>query len=622
MSKLTTENSIVSLLEKLRSWPNDEKRTLAEGIKLFTELYENKDLNINSMVPILPFLLNLKGKPYSLARHPQMEVLYKIRDVPLRTLLMCGRQVSKSTNLAAQAVVHSAGVDYLNTLNIAPLFEQIRRFSNNYIRPFIEESPIRELLIGQKLKDNSVFQRSFQNGSNMFFTFAFLDAERVRGISADKLNLDEIQDIDYDFLPVIESCLDASELGMTLISGTPKTTDNTIHLFWEDSSQAHWVTKCTHCSDYNIAGLEFGLEKMVQKKGFCCKKCSELLNPVDGFFYHMYHDRINSAPGYHIPQVVLPQHYANTNKWFKLYNKKIKWPQYRYYNEVLGESCDVGSRLVTRTKLMQCAKLPWNLNLAEGIEAASNPNNEYAFITMGVDWGGGGGGQIKRKRNQLVVEGGTTSFTVVTIQGFRPGLVNPDVIYAERFATDMSPGDEAKRIMELFWAFRCNLVGHDFGGAGSIREALMLQAGLPQDRIMPCAYTHMPTKPIVEFKGADAVRPRNYYSVDKARSLALLCAVINADLARFPRWPVQEDVVLYEDFLALIEEKRESPSRSDTYLITKNPKKADDFCHAVNFGCLAYWHSHQLYPNLASRFGIFMGNENETPDLNYTENDW
>ena len=618
-TNLTPENAIVSLLEKLRGWSNDPSKTLVEGMKLLGELYSQKSLNLNTMVPVLPFLLSLKGKPFSLANHPQMEVLYKIQDAPIRTLLKCGRQVSKSTNLSAQAIMHSVSIDYLNTLNVTPLFEQVRRFSNNYIRPMIEESPIRELMIGQRLKDNSVFQRSFQNGSNLFFTFAFLDAERVRGISADKLNLDEIQDIDVDFLPVIESCLDASNLGMVLASGTPKTTENTIHVCWEDSSQAHWVTKCTHCNEYNIAGLEFGIEDMIRKEGFCCKKCGQLLNPVDGFFYHMYHDRINTYPGYHIPQVVLPQHYKNPNKWFTLYNKKLKWPQYRYYNEVLGESCDVGSRLITRTKLMQCAQLPWDLSLESARSQGLQNTNGYSFITMGIDWGGGGGGQIKRKRNQLVVEGGTTSFTVVTILGFRPGMINPDLIYAERFPIDMSPQDEARRIIELFWAFRCNLVGHDFGGAGSLREVLLIQAGLPQDRIMPCIYTHMPTKPIIEFKPADEIRPRHYYSVDKARSLALLCAVINADLMRLPRWPINEPVILYEDFLALIEEKRESSSRSDTYLITKNPKKPDDFCHAVNFGCLAYWHSQQLYPNLASRFGISMGN-GETE--NYTENDW
>jgi len=454
------------------------------------------------------------------------------------------------------------------------------------------------------LKNQSVFQRTFANESNMFFSFAFLDAERARGIAADTLALDECQDIDIDFLPILESCLSASHLGLVQFSGTPKTTDNPLHVFWEDSSQAHWIIKCRSCSHYNVASIECDLDKMVQKDGLRCSKCCKDLNAREGFYHHLYKDRIHLFPGYHVPQPILPMHYENPNKWFKLYQSKLKWPHFRYLNEVLGESCDVGTRLVTRTQLMRCATLPWNLKLQEALEKFSE--HGYVRTVLGVDWGGGGGGTIKKKRNQIVVDGGTTSFTVACVLGFKQNSPNPDVIYAERFSIGMSADQETRRILSLFNMFKCAILAHDFGGAGALRETLLVQAGFPSERIMPCLYTGPTSKPIVNFHPPDEMGNRRYYSVDKTRALALVCSAINADMVRFPQWPSHTEIdhVVYEDFLALVEDKIDRPGASDLYRITRNPKQPDDFCHALTFACLAQWHAELAFPDLARRFGL------------------
>jgi len=561
-----------------------------------------------TMVPYLPIFLNLEGKPYNLDGHFTMEPFFRCSEIPLRSMLLCGRQVSKSTSLAAQTILRCGVTPYFNVLCIAPLFEQIRRFSNNVVRPFIEESPIKALLIGASPKDNSVFQRTFANGSNMYFSYAGLDAERVRGLSADGCIFDEIQDLDFDHLPVIESCMAASEWSLSQYSGTPKTTDNTAHILWDQTSQAHWTMKCG-CGHYNMASMETGLDDMVQESGFCCTKCSKLLDVRDGFYYHLYKDRINSFPGYHVPQPVLPMHCMNERKWFDLYhNKKMKWPRYRYLNEVLGVSCDVGSRLVTRTQLIRRSCLPWNYRLQEALNAARNQG--YAMITMGVDWGGGGGGEIKRRKGQMVVSGGTTSFTVASIVGFRPNSLTPEVIYIERLPIDMAPPQEAQRLMDLFFMFNCRFFAHDYGGAGSLRETIMVQGGMSHGVIMPCMYVRTSNKSLVTYNESPDARMRSYYSVDKARSLSLICACINSDQMSFPRWPENaSETCLVEDFLSLIEDFVDVASGSNIYRITKNPKQPDDVCHAINFACLAYWHHCNEYPALARDININTGSD-------------
>ena len=89
----------------------------------------------------------------------------------------------------------------------------------------------------------------------MLFSFAYQDAERTRGISADKNVIDEVQDMDISFLPVIHETISASqEWGLIQYAGTPKTMDNTIQVLWQDSSMAEWMVKCPHCSHRALCG--------------------------------------------------------------------------------------------------------------------------------------------------------------------------------------------------------------------------------------------------------------------------------------------------------------------------------------------------------------------------------
>jgi len=72
----------------------------------------------------------------------------------------------------------------------------------------------------------------------MLFSFAFLNPDRVRGVSADRVGIDEIQDLDITFLPIIRECMSASDLAIRQFTGTPKTLDNTLESLWQESSQA------------------------------------------------------------------------------------------------------------------------------------------------------------------------------------------------------------------------------------------------------------------------------------------------------------------------------------------------------------------------------------------------
>jgi len=562
-----------------------------------------------TLKPILPLLLSIRGKPYHLHDHFPFSPFFRTR-MSRMTLLKTGRQVSKSTSLASQGVLFSNCIPYFSTLYITPLFEMIRRFSQNYVAPFIETSPVGRLFSGTSTINN-VLQRSFKNRSQMIFSFAYLDAERTRGISADKNVIDEVQDMDITFLPIIHETISASrDWGLIQYAGTPKTLDNTIERLWTDSSMAEWMVKCPHggCGHWNIPALEFDLMKMIGpphpdisdfRPGVVCAKCTKPVNPRPpyqggtGRWVHRHRDRRWSFAGYHVPQIIMPMHYADPEKWQKLVDKmhgKGNTPIHVFYNEVCGESWDSGSKLVTVTDLKKAAVLPWERK----VDQARDHIGGYLHRFCSVDWGGGG---VSKGKSDLALQ----SYTSIAVLGLRPdGRV--DTIYGYR---SMNPHDhvrEAKLIMGIMSIFKCSHLVHDYTGAGTVRETVLKQAGLNPNNILPVAYTGPAKGGLIHFKPATENHPRSHYTMDRNRALNYCCQFIKSQVIRFFQYDYHgsEDIGLMHDFLNLIEDKGESGSGRDPYKILRDPAGPDDFAQAVTMGTMMLFQMRGQWPDLSA----------------------
>ena len=562
-----------------------------------------------TLKPLLPLLLSIRGKPYTLQDHFPFAPFFRTR-MPRITLLKAGRQVSKSTSLAAQGVLLSNCIPYFSTLYIAPLFEMIRRFSQNYVAPFIDTSPVGHLFSGQNTTNN-VLQRSFKNQSQMIFSFAHLDAERTRGISADKNCVDEVQDMDIAFLPIIHETISASKnWGLIQYAGTPKSLDNTIEHLWAASSMAEWVVKCPHggCNHWNIPSLDYDLLRMIgpvhseiseRCPGLVCAKCIKPISPRPphqggtGRWIHRHPNRRWESAGYHIPQIIMPMHYANSEKWQSLVNKQNghgNVPINVFYNEVCGESWDSGSKLVTVTELKNAACLPWPC-LAE---EARQHIDHYSYRFVSVDWGGGGASHGKSVLARQ-------SYTSLAVLGLTPdGRV--DVIYGFR---SMHPHDhvrEAKLVLGVMHTFQCSHVVHDYTGAGTVRETILLQSGLSAHSILPVVYTGPAQGGLINFKPATEDHPRNRYNMDRNRALSYCCQFIKSGIIRFFQYDYKgsEDVGLIHDFLNLVEDKAESSTGRDHYKILRDPAGPDDFAQAVTMGTLMLFQMAGQFPDLAS----------------------
>lgn len=550
---------------------------------------------ITNLKFLLPLFLNLKGRPFTLDNHFPLEPLFST-NLPRELYVRSGRQIGKSTALAAQGTIQSVCIKNFVTLFVTPLFEAIRRFSSNYVRPFVEDSPLASMWASPSAT-NSVLQREFNNKSMMIFSFAYLSADRTRGIPADKNAFDELQDLNPDFVPIIAETMSASPYGGILQgTGTPKTLDGLVDVCWSRSSKAEWVTRCPACNYENIAGLAYDLIKMIGphnteigpgRPGTVCAKCSRPIDPRTGGWIHARPELRLDCAGYHIPQIIMPMHYGNEQRW-KILTGKLEGmhntPTHVFYNEVLGEGFDSGSKLVTITNLQQAATLHENT-----LQAAREVKDRYVRRIIGVDWGGGGAKRV--------------SFTTIAVIGQLP-TGQLECFYGERSITPNVPLQEAQLILKIAAALKCSHIAHDYTGAGSLREQFLFDAGVPHKSVIPIAYIGPTNGPLMRHVEATDYHPRHYYEVDKPRSLALICNQIRDGALKFFKYDHKgpDNPGLLHDFLSLIEEKNDSRAGGDLYTIIRNPKtnSPDDFVHAVNVACCSIWHMTQKWPDLAA----------------------
>lgn len=589
---------IRSLMEELMSIDTSDFKSVQARIHVMGALA--KQSAFPSLEPLLPLVLNLNGKPYSLKNHYTFSPLFRCL-APKNQVWCTGRQVSKSTSLAAHGVVIANTVPFFKTLFITPLYEQIRRFSNNYVRPFIDQSPVKALWSGTST-ENSVLQRSFKNNSMMLFSFALLDADRIRGVSADRVCIDEVQDMDPDHVPIIQETMSYSRYGTMYFTGTPKTFDNLIYGLYKRSSQAEWFIPCHSCGKWNIPALEHDLDAMIgpynehiseKYPGTVCAKCRKPISPRHGRWVHRHPERRWQFAGYHVPQIILPLHFADAEKWSTILLKREGFgnmTQAQFYNEVMGESLDTGQKLISETELRAACVLPWE-NKKEPVPACTENLKDYQHRILAVDWGGGGEEGI--------------SFTVLAVLGFRnDGSI--DVLWAKRLLIGGDHLAEAVECMKWSKYFNCDFVAHDYTGAGTVRETVMVQAGFNLDRVMAMRLVRSATQDLLVYKAPTPINHRAHYSLDKTRSLLYTCQAIKLKQIRFFHydWVSQDSPGIISDFLALTENKTDSRLGGDIYTITRNTLLTDDFAQAVNIGAAAAWHITQSWPNFAQLAGV------------------
>lgn len=133
-------------------------------------------------------LLRIDGKPVNLDDYPMFIAIYD--GAYKKTLLKTSRQVGKSTTLSNFSIAESIAEPHFKTFFISPSQEQTHKFSTERVGKTITYSPlVKKHFIGDAIS-NRVMVRSFRRGSTIYFSYAEDDADRCRGVTADRLCFD------------------------------------------------------------------------------------------------------------------------------------------------------------------------------------------------------------------------------------------------------------------------------------------------------------------------------------------------------------------------------------------------------------------------------------------------
>ncbi len=410
------------------------------------------------------FAIRLKGEPIDLSRRPWLQGIYTIpiRHFPgeeimrRKLMLMFGRQSEKSTTLGNALISYSNLIPYLRSLYVTASNVQMREFSDERLRAVVQDSPVLMRLAGMTgpgvRHTQNVLTKRWRNFSKITLRSVYKNADRARGIPADLLCIDEIQDIHIDDLPVIEETLFHCELDdgpISVYSGTPKTFDNPIEEYWgRFSTQNEWLPRCS-CGEWVLPDM-----RNIGERGLICHHCSRELNPVDGVAQWVTYGRQSAEwEGFHLCQPIVVYAYKNKPRvfnrlWQEILQKKKRYPRPRFMNEVMGRSYDAGTKPVTLDEVRRCC-------LSE-YDCVYEPDRRIQSTKTwaGVDWGTG-----------------DASYTVLSI--FRYDSKGRfSLVFAKRYEGEESDGDYAVRdIANWCRRFKVNRVGADWGfGFGSNAE--------------------------------------------------------------------------------------------------------------------------------------------------------
>lgn len=493
---------------------------------------------------------------FSFAERGYLQTVYDCQSP--RILMMCGRQVEKSTTLANKMLSYSCLIPHFKTLYVSPSSTQTKEFSKTRIKEMMETCPVLRTWFPANLLDN-ILEKKAINRSQITLRYAFLNADRCRGLSADLIALDEFQDLLLDNIPVIEEAASHSAFRWFIYSGTPKSLDNPIQHYWENySTKNEWAVPCERHGlpkdpstwHWNILG-----EQNIGLKHLICDKCGEQIhanhpmaqwvktgNPSDN--YDIYE-------GFRVPQLMVPW-----MDWKNILTKYNQYPRPKFFNEVLGVSFDSGQRPLTQQDMID--------NCTPTLEMTPEALQEFVKshsghrLYAGIDWGADS----------------NSSYTVLSICAYIDGKFT--VLFMHRFSgPEAEPKVQITKIKKLISAFKIHRIGVDYGGGFWPNDELLRAFG--SQRVI--RYQYSSPKTIMKF---DSDKGR--YMVHRSEIMSVVFnAIKRRDVFRFPNWQEFQSP-FGGDFLSIFSEYNERRRITE---FKKSPNTTDDAYHSLVFCFMA-----------------------------------
>jgi hypothetical protein len=418
-------------------------------------------------------IFQLNGIPLQMPKN-SMKHLIPIYNKPSSAIVLkFGRQTHKSTILGFKTAIPAIKYPYYHVLYAAPTGKQISVFSTDKLDTALKDSPIiKNHYFDTKTKDQ-ISYKELVNGSKIYLRSMFHTADSIRGISADVIEIDEVQDIISDQISVVEQSMSHSlakwermkdtipNLPMHLFNcklyaGTPKTVENTLERYcWANSTQNEWIIKCenTGCKKYNYIN-----ENNIGDTCLICNKCGKPIYYENGQWVSMGSGFID---GYRLPQIVLNwiNNEKNPKVWqINVIQTKTQYSIEKYYNEVLALSYAAARHPITSADIKRCCE---NVDMIEEGIGNTDKRLKGKKTYAGIDWGKGD-------------TASGTSYSILTI-----GMYDINkfiVIFKKKYTGKLSEATiQIKDMLKIIKKFDCSLTIAD-SGDGRTSNAIMVAA--------------------------------------------------------------------------------------------------------------------------------------------------
>jgi hypothetical protein len=509
------------------------------------------------------YLHDNERKPQKLDNFPMIRYIYD--NFPDKLLLKCSRKTLKSTILSNTQTVNMIKWNDYHQMYVANLERSAKNFSSDYFVPRFNSPKIKEILSSKIWEKDDVFKKVLADTlSSTLFTYCSEDASRTRGPSTHENFIDEIQEIEYSQLPIINETMSILGLYRQRYAGTPLGTSNSIEKLWTTTNQCEWMTKCTACNHWNYLDVANDPLKMILEHGYSCSKCSKVIdtsigewvaaNPNEKYFF-----------GFHLAQPMLP-HYnrdPESKAWQEILTKLKTYDEVRIFNEVLGLSFDSEAVTpITEPELRAACVLGPMYDSSNGLKIYNDHRLQYRMNSLGADWGVNG--QTSRTVGVLGGIRGDGVLEIYWMKNFRDFkysshieemAVKANAVNAKCGCDSGPDPDRGIRLAELTMRngnLNCNLIRYEHGK--------VIQR-----------YDWTP--------GSDWRSAR--WVLHRSDTIGLMFKLIKQKRILFPRW--EDCSVFLQDLLNEHIEIREGLIRQEQFYRRKDLELPDDFVHAINY---------------------------------------
>jgi hypothetical protein len=477
------------------------------------------------------------GLQLSNDNRPYLRAMYHAIERDRRAIFCCARQTEKSTTAAKVMAYFALANPGVRILYVAPRQEQVYRQVRERIWPLLQDSPLlRKLLWNDKDKRLRYFE--LENGSTIISEAAFHSPNAIRGITAEKVFIDEFQDFPPGCLPVIEEVQSHTRNPQTLIFGTARFADNELEkAYWRGTANI-WTIRCVKCSAEIPANGE-----IIGIHGYICPRCKAPIDPRRGY-WKSQNPGATWGASFRLGQVVVP--------WVthaKILEKRQTIDPTLFANEVLAEAVSVGDLGFRMEDLEACCQSYRMLRLENDIRGRFRNNP----IAAGIDFGH--------------AAKAATSVCLATI--------DDDHNFHVLGWDSLPPGRNADQIIKFASAI-CRDAGVDVIGADAMGHGHFLMHML-FDRLQENVFVYSINYTENAFFGEQQqTENRKILTINRTKSIGSLAWQVRSKRMQFPR---VEDCGQY--FKEIVSERAVPDEEKRAIKYVKSSGQPDDALHAM-----------------------------------------